>query len=122
MPKLAPLLVLFGSLMFLAFPGLGWADGGKGSGEVIGRLVHYSGQVQGVGFRATAVEIAREFPVRGWVKNLDDGRVELVVEGQEKEVERFLDAVRARWKDNIEKVQVETQKPTGEFKGFSIRR
>jgi acylphosphatase len=98
------------------------ADGGKGSTEAISRLVHYSGQVQGVGFRATAVEIARGYSVTGWVKNLDDGRVELVVEGQEKEVEKFLEAVRGRWKDNIEKVQVESQKPTGEFKGFSIRR
>jgi acylphosphatase len=122
MSRLSPIFVVFASLLFLAFPSLGRADGGKGSGEVIGRLVHYSGQVQGVGFRATAAEIARDFPVKGWVKNLDDGRVELLVEGKENEVDKFLDAIRARWKDNIEKVQVETQKPTGEFKGFSIRR
>ena len=87
----------------------------------IARMVHYSGKVQGVGFRATAVEIARDYPVTGWVKNLDDGRVQLLVEGKEEDVKKFLDAVRKRWKWNIEKEDAEEKKPTGEYKTFSIR-
>ena len=88
----------------------------------IGRMVYYSGQVQGVGFRATAEKIARDYPVTGWVKNLNDGRVQLLVEGPEGAVTKFLAAVRRHWKRNIDKEQAEERKPTGEFKGFTIRR
>jgi len=87
----------------------------------VAREVYYSGRVQGVGFRAAAVEIARDYPVTGWVKNLDDGRVQLLVEGKEEDVKKFLDAVRKRWKWNIEKEDAEEKKPTGEYKTFSIR-
>jgi acylphosphatase len=87
----------------------------------IARLVSYSGRVQGVGFRATAVEIARDFPVTGWVKNRADGRVQLLVEGPEEPVKTFLAAIRTRWGKNIDKEQVEEKQPTGEHKGFSIR-
>src|SRR5258708_33075969 len=64
-------------------------------------LVRYSGNVQGVGFRATAVMIARDHPVVGWVKNLADGRVELLAEGSPDAVEKFLKAIRDHWKDDI---------------------
>src|SRR5947209_7458935 len=73
--------------------------------------VFYSGKVQGVGFRATAAEIARDYPVAGWVKNLADGRVELLVQGPEEGVEKFLEAIRKRWKDNITKEEVKKEKP-----------
>ena len=85
-------------------------------------MVHYSGQVQGVGFRATAVEIAKDYPVTGWVKNLADGRVQLLVEGQPEAVEKFLKAIRTRWQDNIEKEERETQTPVGKFKSFEVAR
>jgi acylphosphatase len=88
----------------------------------IGRMVYYSGQVQGVGFRATAEKIARDYPVTGWVKNLSDGRVQLLVEGPEGAVTKFLAAVRTHWKRNIEKERADERKPTGEYKGFTIRR
>jgi acylphosphatase len=84
------------------------------------RMVHYTGKVQGVGFRATAVEIARDFPVTGWVKNLADGRVQLLVEGPEDAVEKFLDKVRTRWKKNIDKEQVEKPEVSGKYKAFDI--
>lgn len=56
--------------------------------------VYYSGHVQGVGFRYTTVDIARGFAVTGWVRNLTDGRVEVVAEGEEAAVAEFLAAVR----------------------------
>jgi acylphosphatase len=87
---------------------------------VVARQVRYSGRVQGVGFRATTAEIARDYPVTGWVKNLADGRVELHAEGTEAAVTKFLEAVRKRWKDNIAKEEVEKQTPRGKLKGFEV--
>jgi acylphosphatase len=84
------------------------------------KMVYYSGKVQGVGFRATAADIAKDYPVTGWVKNLPDGRVQLLVEGPEDAVDKFLKAVRTRWKDNIEKEKTEDQTVTGKFKSFDV--
>jgi acylphosphatase len=88
----------------------------------VARSIFYSGSVQGVGFRATVVDIARGYPVTGWVKNLSDGRVQVLVEGSEEQVKKFLDAVHKRWMRNIEKEQAEEMKPTGTYKGFTIMR
>jgi len=57
------------------------------------RRLLYRGQVQGVGFRYTAHRLSREFPVAGYVRNLRDGSVELVVEGEEPHVLSFLSAI-----------------------------
>jgi acylphosphatase len=73
-----------------------------GSALTMAKLVHYSGIVQGVGFRATTARIARSHTVRGWVRNLPDGRVELLVDGNAEDVESFLADVRRRMADYIE--------------------
>jgi acylphosphatase len=91
-------------------------------GDPVGRMVYYSGKVQGVGFRATTAEIAKDYPVTGRVKNLADGRVQLVVEGPEDAVKDFLKAVRVRWKDNIDKEEAKEQKVGGKYKDFTIAR
>jgi acylphosphatase len=83
-------------------------------------MVHYSGKVQGVGFRATTAEIARDFPITGWVKNLDDGRVQLLAEGPADAVDKFLKAIHTRWKDNIEKEEVKEVTVSGKFKSFDV--
>ena len=57
------------------------------------RRVVYRGRVQGVGFRATARQIARGHAVSGFVRNLDDGRVELMARGETGAVDAFLDEV-----------------------------
>jgi len=85
------------------------------------RLVYYSGRVQGVGFRYTTRQIAGRFDVRGFVRNLSDGRVELVVEGQGVEVSRFLAEVETRFADNLSNTEVENGVNTDEFSGFEIR-
>ncbi|HEY5707467.1 MAG TPA: acylphosphatase [Terrimicrobiaceae bacterium] len=56
--------------------------------------VFYEGYVQGVGFRWTTKRIAQGYDVRGWVRNLADGRVELQVSGEDEEVAAFLRALR----------------------------
>jgi len=84
--------------------------------------VTYAGRVQGVGFRATAVRIARSHPVTGWVRNLSDGRVELHAEGERDQVAAFLDAVTAYWGDFITDEQRDWRAAEGTHSGFHVRR
>ncbi len=84
------------------------------------RRVRYSGRVQGVGFRYTAVRLARSFAVVGYVVNLADGRVELVADGYPAIVERFLAAVSQRLAENIERVEVALVPREEPFRTFSI--
>lgn len=67
----------------------------------IRRRVSYQGNVQGVGFRATARGVARGWPVTGWVRNEPDGTVLLEVQGEVKAVEGMLTALRQRMEGNI---------------------
>ena len=83
-------------------------------------MVYYSGRVQGVGFRAAAADLAKDYPVTGWVKNLADGRVQLLAEGPADAVDKFLKAVHARWDANIDKEEVSTPTPTGKYQSFEI--
>ncbi|RUL88601.1 acylphosphatase [Tautonia sociabilis] len=82
--------------------------------------VYYDGRVQGVGFRATASRIAADFEVGGTVRNLDDGRVELVVEGTEDEVETFLTAVRSELRRFIRDERTEILPPGEPFSEFRV--
>ena len=52
-------------------------------------IIHYSGRVQGVGFRYTARTVATGFEITGTIRNLPDGSVELVAEGARGELEAF---------------------------------
>ena len=60
---------------------------------IVCKRVIYTGRVQGVGFRVTARQLAREYAVAGEVRNLPDGRVELIAQGEPDEVATFLGAV-----------------------------
>ena len=82
--------------------------------------VYYSGQVQGVGFRYTVERLARGQPVTGFVRNLRDGRVELVVEGEQADVGRLLDSVDRIMAGYIHNRSAEDEQPTGEFSGFEV--
>jgi acylphosphatase len=84
------------------------------------KRVHYSGQVQGVGFRLAARRLAQGFPVAGFVRNLSDGRVELVVEGQAADVDAFLTDVAQTMADYIHDQRVEDLAIQG-FQDFVIR-
>ena len=87
----------------------------------IRQLVYYRGHVQGVGFRFTTCQVAARFDVSGYVRNLPDGRVELVAEGTPQELRRFLQDVQAAMSDKIHDADVHTLEATGEFNGFRTR-
>lgn len=84
------------------------------------RLIHFSGRVQGVGFRDTTWRLAQSFPVAGTVRNLSDGRVELLIQGATVELDRFLDSLRSKMRDFIESVTVENIAVREELAGFRI--
>lgn len=88
----------------------------------IRRTVYFSGQVQGVGFRYTAESLAQRHDVTGFVRNLRDGRVEILAEGARDEVDRFQNAVEEAMHGCIREVDARTTEPTGEFSSFRIAR
>jgi acylphosphatase len=83
--------------------------------------IHYTGHVQGVGFRYTTHSIARNHEVTGYVRNLPDGRVELVAEGDRQEMNAFLEAIRDRLGNHIRDERHDIGPATGEFTTFEIR-
>ncbi|MFH1868566.1 MAG: acylphosphatase [Candidatus Omnitrophota bacterium] len=83
--------------------------------------VYYDGRVQGVGFRFTTEYIAQELKVKGWVKNLPDGRVELVAEGKEDTLHDLLAKIKERFGKYILDELVDWEDCNGEFKSFGIR-
>ncbi len=88
---------------------------------VVCKRVCYSGRVQGVGFRYTAQGLAGGFPVVGYVRNLSDGRVELVAQGAAEAVDAFFAAVARHMAGCIDRTDVHDE-PPGSYQGFSIRR
>lgn len=82
--------------------------------------VHFTGRVQGVGFRATTSDIARHFEVTGQVRNLPDGRVRLVAEGEASQLEAFVDRVRNAMDRYIENDHIDKQSAVKEFNSFGI--
>lgn len=83
--------------------------------------VYYSGRVQGVGFRYTVKSLTPGFEVCGTVRNLLDGRVELVAEGPRAELEAFLQAVRDSAVGRfIRHESIEWLEAQGDLRGFQI--
>ena len=81
---------------------------------------YYEGRVQGVGFRFTVMGASRPYDVSGFVRNLRDGRVEVVAEGEEKEIRAFLEDVSTVMKGYIRNEDVSWQEHVGEFQEFSV--
>lgn len=88
--------------------------------DLIRRTLLFSGRVQGVGFRYTTEAVAARFEVTGYVRNLPDGRVELVAEGASGELDRLQGAVEQAMSSNIREVVVADSPASGQFTGFRI--
>jgi acylphosphatase len=83
--------------------------------------VHYAGRVHGVGFRATVRQLACGYEVAGTVRNLSDGRVELVAEGARAEIEAFLEGIATSDLSSfIAGAQPAWDEPRGDLRGFRV--
>ena len=83
--------------------------------------IYCSGSVQGVGFRFLAQSAAHQLGVTGWVKNLEDGRVEVVCEGEGASLNKFLEKIKDAFGEYIRDFNTQPQDATGEFKGFDVK-
>ncbi len=83
--------------------------------------VHYAGHVQGVGFRYRTTTIASQLEITGYVRNLADGRVELVAEGAANELRALVDGIKEQLGAYIRQTEVDRSGSTGEFGGFEVR-
>ena len=85
--------------------------------------VLYSGHVQGVGFRYTVRQVATGFEVAGTVRNLPEGGVEVVAEGDRAELEAFREAIRDAGLGSLIRQETATwSEPQGGLSGFEIVR
>jgi len=92
------------------------------STHVSHRDVWYLGNVQGVGFRAQVLGLARGYDVTGYVQNLTDGRVYLHAEGDEGEVEAFTDQIAKSLDGHIRGEEIKTFTGLRTCREFAIRR
>ena len=94
----------------------------KDSSDKVRAHAIYGGRVQGVGFRFTAQRYANEIGVTGYIKNLWSGQVEIVVEGEKKKVETFLEKIKnGSLSHYIDDVKTHYSEYTGAFRDFHLR-
>jgi acylphosphatase len=83
--------------------------------------LYIKGYVQGVGFRWYVQRDAEETKVYGWVKNLNDGRVEVIAEGEESDLVSFLQKIQSGYLGrNISEINKSDEPYTGKFTSFDI--
>ncbi|MEM0473362.1 MAG: acylphosphatase [Candidatus Aenigmatarchaeota archaeon] len=84
--------------------------------------IFVSGRVQGVNFRWFTKTVAEKLGIKGWVRNLNDGRVEIIAEGDDEEMENFLSYIsKGPVLARVDKIDAREQDYKNEFKEFSIK-
>ena len=82
--------------------------------------IFFKGIVQGVGFRYTFLQNTQALKLTGWVKNLDDGRVEAVIEGEQEDIERLCKKLDEHFEGSIQNKEITYLEASGVFKAFQI--
>ena len=82
--------------------------------------VFFSGSVQGVGFRFTAQRFARELKVNGWVKNLPDGRVEMMAEGPRERIDNLIYKIDIHFGNKIKAKDIDWLDARNQFNAFEV--
>lgn len=89
--------------------------------EIIRKHIRFTGRVQGVGFRYRASYAARSLGVTGWVKNREDGSVEMEAQGTQEHINRMLTMLNRDSYIRIERVDTEEMPPLEGETGFHVR-
>lgn len=84
------------------------------------RDITFFGRVQGVGFRYTAIRVAGGYDVTGYVRNVPDGSVQCVVEGEAADIDLFVEDLSSRMGRYIERVTQSKSQATGQFSSFDV--
>lgn len=83
-------------------------------------VIRFYGIVQGVGMRFFVWRVARRLGLRGYVRNVEDGSVEVVVEGPKNLVEELIATVRSEGPGFVSDVRVRYESPKGDFRDFQV--
>lgn len=86
------------------------------------RCIHlfFSGRVQGVGFRFRALNQAQKYTLKGWVKNLPDGRVELLAQGKANDLDGFLANLRQEFEGKLTDCQIQEEELREDCRDFQV--
>ncbi len=82
--------------------------------------IFFSGMVQGVGFRFSAMESAKKHCLNGWAKNVRGGRVELLIQGSQKNIDLFLEDINQEFKRHIADCRIEESEYNQSLTDFKI--
>lgn len=82
--------------------------------------IFYSGIVQGVGFRCATQRLARACDVNGWVRNLSDGRVEILAEGSQENIQKMIRHIEDHFCEAIRSEKIDFSDSDGMFADFQI--
>ena len=82
--------------------------------------VIFKGTVQGVGFRYTTMDVARRYDVTGFVRNLPDGTVEMLVQGPPQEIDNCLEDIQGNFAGYIRETQIEQVPWSDQYNDFRI--
>ncbi len=81
----------------------------------------FSGIVQGVGFRYATLSVAKELQLLGWVRNIEDGRVEALVQGPQNNIEQLCENLKRRFGDYIKECSIEYCDVSNQYMNFQIK-
>ena len=87
---------------------------------MVRKHIYYTGSVQGVGFRYTTARIAADYDITGYVKNLPDGRVEVIAQGTTLQVNAFINQLADAMARYIRDTNIKIEPYSGAFKKFNI--